>query len=158
MPLISCVDLPQLHKVLRYSTIIVAAPRSCSSDAVAGGERQAELELTNGSVGKITAVHAGLPTCLRGSLVYWHVSRTMHVLVIVVVGRSAHRHWVAMFRLLRAGTSDLEMAWGPGRLSSSQDGPGWMEGLNRIEDKQAAQMILVLDGHENRGRGRQHQA
>lgn len=51
MPLISCVDLPQLHKVLRYSTIIVAAPRSCSSDAVAGGERQAELELTNGSVG-----------------------------------------------------------------------------------------------------------
>lgn len=82
----------------------------------------------------------------------------MHVLVTVVVGRSAHRHWVAMFRLLRAGTSELVMTWGPGRLPSSQDGPGLMEGLNRIDDECEAQMILVLAEHENRGRGRQHQA
>lgn len=159
MPLISCVDLPQLHKVLRY---VQYNNCSCPAQLFLGRRgrrrRQAELELTNGSVGKITAVHAGLPTCLRGSLAYWHVSRTMHVLVTVVVGRPAHRHWVAMFRLLRVCTSELVMTRGPGRFSSSQDGPGWMEGLNRIDDKYAAQMILVLTEHENRGRGRQHQA
>lgn len=159
MPLISCVDLPQLHKVLRYVQY-----NNCSCPAQLflgrrGRRRKAGRTGAHQRLGwEITAVHAGLPTCLRGSLVYWHVSRTMHVLVTVVVGRPAHRHWVAMFRLFRAGTSDLVMAWGSGRLSSSQDGPGWMEGLNRIDDKYAAQMILVLDGHENRGRGRQHQA
>lgn len=145
MPLILSVDLPQLHKVLRY---VQYNSCSCPAQLFLGRRgrrrRQAELELTNGSVRRSPAVHAGLPTCLRGSLAYWHVSRTMHVLVTVVVGRSVHRHWVAMFRLRRAGTSDLVMTWGPGRFSSSQDGPGWMEGLNRINDKYAAQMILVL--------------
>lgn len=56
---------------------------------------------------KTTAVHAGLSTLLGGSPVLACLRAcltTMHVLVTVVVGL-LHRHWIGMFRLLRASTS-----------------------------------------------------
>lgn len=63
-----------------------------------------------------------------------------------------------MFRLLRAGSSELVVTSGPGRLSSSQDVPGCVEGLHRIDDEGAAQMIPVLAKHEGPSCSRQHEA
>lgn len=49
LPLISCVDLPQLHKVLRYVQYC-----SCPAQLFLGrrGRRRKQAELTNGSVGR----------------------------------------------------------------------------------------------------------
>lgn len=63
-----------------------------------------------------------------------------------------------MFRLLRVGSSELVVTWDLGRLSSSQDVPGCSEGLPRIDDEGAAQMIPVLAKYEGPRCSRQHEA